>query len=112
MLLSIVSLLFITIQLFAEPTPTPNAASISTVQKQNTVLCGLVFDKLTQETLAGAIITANGQKAYTDLDGNFSISNVCGDKCKLKISMISYEDQTVEIDLQNQQSLTIKLQQR
>ncbi|MEA4841291.1 MAG: carboxypeptidase-like regulatory domain-containing protein [Bacteroidales bacterium] len=75
-------------------------------------LKGIVADKATQETLAGATITANGQKVYTDLDGNFNISNLCSGKCQLKISLISYKDQTVEIDTNNVQSLQIKLEQQ
>jgi hypothetical protein len=82
------------------------------VLEQSNVLKGIVSDKLTNETLAGAIITANGQKVYTDLDGNFSISNLCGGKCQVKISLISYKDQTLDIDSNNLQSLQVKLEQR
>jgi hypothetical protein len=80
--------------------------------EQSNVLKGVVSDKLTKETLAGAIITANGQKVYTDLDGNFCISNLCGGKCQIKISLISYRDQTIDIDTNNLQSLQVKLEQR
>jgi len=79
---------------------------------QNHVLKGFVFDKSTNETLAGAIITANGQKVYSDLDGNFEVANVCGGKCEIKVSLISYVDETVEIDTNNLQSIQIKLHQR
>lgn len=76
------------------------------------VLKGLVSDKVTHETLAGAVITANGQKVYTDLDGNFSLSNLCGNKCQIKVSLISYADETIEINTNNLQAIQIKLQQR
>jgi len=79
---------------------------------QTHVLKGFVFDKSTNETLAGAIITANGQKVYSDLDGNFEVANVCGGKCEIKVSLISYVDETVEIDTNNLQSIQIKLHQR
>ena len=79
---------------------------------QNRIFKGLVFDKLTNETLAGAVITANGQKIYTDLDGNFAISNLCGDKCQLKVSLISYVDKTIEIDTNKLEPIQIQLQQR
>ena len=78
----------------------------------NTIVKGMVFDNLTNETLAGAVITANNQKIYTDLDGNFTLSNLCEGKCLINISMISYKDQTIEIDLHNSQTLEIKLFQR
>jgi hypothetical protein len=80
--------------------------------EQLNTLKGIVADKVTQETLAGAIILANGQKVYTDLDGNFRLSNLCAGKCQLKISLISYKDQIVEIDTNKVQSLQIKLEQR
>ena len=79
---------------------------------QNRILKGLVFDKLTKETLAGAVITANGKKIYTDLDGNFAVSNLCGDKCQIKVSLISYVDKTIEIDTNNLDPVKIQLQQR
>jgi len=80
--------------------------------EQTRTLKGLVSDKLTQETLAGAIITYNGQKVYTDLDGNFSLSNLCGSKCQIKVSMISYVDELIEIDTNNLKPIQIKLQHR
>ncbi|MEI6556678.1 MAG: carboxypeptidase-like regulatory domain-containing protein [Paludibacter sp.] len=78
----------------------------------NTIVKGMVFDNLTNETLAGAVINANNQKIYTDLDGNFTLSNLCEGKCLINISMISYKDQTIELDLHNNQTLKIKLIQR
>lgn len=109
-LLSLVSLHLIVFQLSAEPKSTANSTSVVSIE--NYAVKGIVLDKLTKETLAGAVITANNQKVYTDLDGNFSISNLCGIKCELKISMISYEDQIIDIDTNNIKNLEIKLQQR
>jgi len=79
--------------------------------QSNTVVKGMVFDNLTNETLAGAVITVNNQKVYTDLDGNFTLSNLCEGKCMINISLISYVDQTIEIDLHKDQNLDIKLVQ-
>lgn len=110
MMLSIVSLLFVAFQLSAEPKSAANSAAV--VSLQNNSVKGTVLDKLTKETLAGAVVTANNQKVYTDLDGNFAISNLCGGKCQLKISMISYEDQTINIDTNSSKNIEIKLQQR
>jgi len=108
--ISIISLLFLSMNISASDNPVPEPKPETLVQ--TAVLHGMVFDKLTNETLAGAAITANGKKVYTDLDGNFTLSNLCGDKCQLQISFISYEEQTIEIDTNSVQSLQIKLQQR
>ncbi len=108
--LSVLALLFISMNASASKSPAP--APKVEVQSQATVLKGMIFDNHTNETLAGAVITANGQKVYSDLDGNFSINNLCDGKCQLKISLISYEDQVLEVDLQNAKTLEIKLQQR
>ncbi|MFZ4725969.1 MAG: carboxypeptidase-like regulatory domain-containing protein [Paludibacter sp.] len=105
---SVIALLSISLNATSAPKPEPKIE----IQNQTTSLRGMVSDNLTNETLAGAVITANGQKIYSDLDGNFTISNLCSAKCQIKISLISYEDQNVEIDLQNTKTLQIKLQQR
>jgi hypothetical protein len=111
MLLSVVALLTITLNVNAvEPAAKAEAnTEVNTISNQ---LKGFVLDKKTNESLAGATITANGQKVYTDLDGNFTISNVCTGKCTLKISMISYEDQTIEVNTNEQTPLQVKLSQR
>ena len=108
--LSVIALLFISVNVSASKSPA--LAPKVEVQHQTTVLKGLISDNLTNETLAGAVVTANGQKVYSDLDGNFSINNLCEGKCQLKISLISYEDQVLEVDLQSAKTLEIKLQQR
>jgi len=108
LLLSIISVLFISINVNAAPKPEPKAE----IQVKTTVLRGMVNDMLTNESLAGATITANGQKVYSDLDGNFAISNICNGKCQIKINMISYKDQVLEIDTNSSNTLKIKLQQR
>jgi hypothetical protein len=78
----------------------------------NNILKGVVFDKLTNESLAGVVILVNGQKVYTDLDGNFTVSGQGNGNCELKISMISYEDQTLIVDLNKENSLKIALNMR
>jgi len=110
MFLSVVSLMLFSLSVSAKGNVSPEVKT--EVLDQSNVLKGIVFDKQTQETLAGAIITANGQKVYTDLDGNFSISNLCGGKCQLKISLISYREQTVEVDTNDLKMLQVKLEQR
>ena len=74
-------------------------------------LNGIIFDKDTKESLAGAVITLNGQKIYSDLDGKFNLDNVSG-KVQLKVSLISYEEKTIEFDSSNNSTLKIELNQR
>lgn len=95
----------------AKVSPEVKAEAATEVVNTNT-LKGIVLDKITNESLAGVVVTANGQKVYTDFDGNFSIQNICDGKCQIKISLISYEDQTIEVDANNAKSLQIKLSQR
>lgn len=73
---------------------------------------GVVFDKSTNESLAGVAVLYNGQKVYTDLDGNFIIKNVGITQYEVKITMISYEDQTLVIDPLKETSLKIALNQQ
>jgi hypothetical protein len=110
MFIALVSVILFSVNASAKDSASPEVKAEVTVQSNT--LKGMVSDKLTKETLAGATITANGQKVYTDLDGNFSISNVCGGKCQLKISLISYKEQTVEVNTNNPESLQVKLEQR
>jgi len=113
LILSILSLILISLNVSAAGSPTPEPKT-EILSQSSTVLKGMIFDNQTAETLAGAVITANGQKVYSDLDGKFSIKNVCNGKCQLKISLISYKEQTIEVDVDSQDSkpVQIKLQQR
>lgn len=95
----------------AKVAPEAKVEAATEVVNTNT-LKGIVFDKITNESLAGVVVTANGQKVYTDLEGNFTIQNVCTSKCELKISLISYADQILEVDAQNAKPIKIQLSQR
>jgi hypothetical protein len=90
---------------------TSNSSNTNTaVVNENSSIKGIVLDKLTSETLAGAVITLNGQKIYTDLDGNFQLNNL-KEKSVLKISMISYEDQIINIDPKDTKTINVSLKQ-
>ena len=108
--ISLISLMCFTLHVSAKENQ--NTETKTEAIDQTHILKGFVFDKSTNETLAGAIITANGQKVYSDLDGNFEVASLCGGKCEIKVSLISYVDETVEIDTNNLQSIQIKLHQR
>lgn len=73
---------------------------------------GQVVDKNTNEVLAGVAVCYNGQKVYTDFDGKFMLSNVCGDKCTVIVTQISYEPQTVELNIQNTETCNVLLSKR
>jgi hypothetical protein len=81
------------------------------ISEQVVSINGIVADE-TNETLAGAVIAVNGQKVYTDLDGNFTLANLGGSKCELTVSMISYETQTIEMDLAKNKDVAIVLKKR
>ncbi len=81
------------------------------VAAQDVVVNGLIVDASANETLAGAEITIDGQKIYSDLDGNFIIKNIKPGKVNIKISMISYAEQTLEVDLSSSSKLNVKMKQ-
>lgn len=93
--------------LFAGQTATTEAQTVVS----NTI-SGKVLDKETNEALAGVAVLVNGQKVYTDLDGNFTVSNLCGTNCELSVNMISYEPQTLTVDLAQNKTLAVVLKQR
>jgi len=92
----------------ASPAAKAEAAVVTIVQEVK----GMVFDKLTRESLAGASVLINGKKVYTDLDGNFTIPAGTTGNCELKISMISYEEKVMTVNLSENTSLKVELNQR
>ncbi len=109
LIVAVTFLAFNSIQAAEKETSNSSNAS-TTVVKENNTIKGIVLDKITAETLAGAVITLNGQKIYTDLDGNFQLNNL-KEKSVFKISMISYEDQIINIDPSNDKTINIELKQ-
>lgn len=63
-----------------------------------TTIQGKVTDMITGESLAGAEVTIEGTdiKAFTDLDGNFSIAGLKPGKYSIICSLISYNKSLVE----------------
>ncbi len=111
LLLAIFALATINLSAANEAKPVTTTKTETKAQVQELVVKGHVVDASTNEMLAGATITIDGQKIYTDLDGNFVIKNFKPGKVSLKISMISYADQTLEIDLSNASELNVKMKQ-
>lgn len=108
---TIALLVLASVTMFAAENAAPEAKAapaVVTTIKVN----GIIADKQSNELLAGATITANGQKVYSDLDGQFTLSNIENGKVKITVSLISYEDQSFEIDAQKASTLKIELKQR
>jgi hypothetical protein len=81
-----------------------------------TAISGKVFDKNTMEELAGVTVQIEGTdiKAYTDIEGNFSIDGVKPGKYNITVTYISYKETElsgVNIDAVDSNDLEIKLEQ-
>ncbi|MBL7884283.1 MAG: carboxypeptidase-like regulatory domain-containing protein, partial [Bacteroidia bacterium] len=65
---------------------------------QNSSIKGKVIDEKTGETLPGAVVVIKGTTtgSNTDLDGNFSISNVAPGKYTIECKLISYNTKIIE----------------
>ena len=86
-LFTILALAVLSLNNAVQATPEPEAKTETKVE--NTVMInGLVLDNATNETLAGAVITVDGQTIYSDLDGNFILKNVKPGKIKVKVILI------------------------
>ncbi|KAB2825007.1 MAG: carboxypeptidase-like regulatory domain-containing protein [Bacteroidales bacterium] len=109
-LIALLSVFVVNVSMMAKEAAPAKKAETAVVTSVSEIK-GMVFDKSTKETLAGASVLINGKKVYTDLDGNFTIPATTG-KCELKISMISYEDKVMTVNLNGQSSLKIELNQR
>jgi carboxypeptidase-like protein len=75
-----------------------------------TSISGQVIDKATGEALAGVKIEIEEKVVYSDLDGNFEISDIVPGKHKINTSLISYKSAIVDIDCEAKaKELEIKL---
>ena len=70
---------------------------------------GSVIDGKSRESLAGAAIFIDGTKYYSDLEGNFAISNLKPGKHTLRVELISYQPAEMEIYLKKGQKINISL---
>jgi hypothetical protein len=61
-------------------------------------ITGKVVDNKTGESLVGVAVSVEGTdiKAYTDLDGNFTINSIDPGNYNLVLSLISYKNSLVE----------------
>jgi len=70
----------------------------TTASNSKAAVTGKVIDKNTGESLAGVLVEIKGTdlKVYTDLNGNYSITNIDPGKYNLVINYISYTPSVVE----------------
>ncbi len=64
-----------------------------------TTITGQVIDKVTGEALAGVKISLNKSETvvYSDLDGNFEISNVNVGNNNIRTNLISYSTSNIDV---------------
>jgi len=77
---------------------------------------GKIFDKTTNEELAGVTVQIEGTdiKAYTDIEGNFKIEDLQPGTYNLTVNYISYKEtelSDVSIDSASENEVEIKLEQ-
>ena len=99
--------LFASASSFAEGISPEKPVALSTV-------AGTVIDNYSGESLAGVAVSIEGTdtKVYTDLDGNFTISDIKPGKYNLILSMISYKNsfvENIELLANENEKLEIKL---
>lgn len=73
---------------------------------------GIVTDTTNNEAIAGASITINGNKYYSDFSGRFNIPALKEGKHTLLIDFISYQTQALEVDLKDNQDIKIEIKQQ
>lgn len=89
-----------------------STTTVEAIQKVNTVdISGSIIDNKSNEALAGAAIIINGNKYYSDLDGNFSVSDLKPGKHTVRVELISYQPSEIELNLQKNQKISIGLVQ-
>jgi hypothetical protein len=81
-----------------------------TTKLKTTTLKGKVVDNT--ESLTGVKVTIDNKETvvYTDFDGNFSLENVPVGLHKIELSLITYKNKEVEIDLSQESQIEIKLE--
>lgn len=88
-------------------------AAIESVENTEAVftLNGTVYDPNENEALSGACIEIDGKKYYSDLSGNFNIPSLRKGKYTVSVNFISYQSQTVEVDLSKDETIEIAIRQ-
>ena len=108
--------MLVSVSAFAADMATENKVTetehVSVVTNVKTVqLTGSIMDDKNKETLAGATVYVDGKKYYSDLDGNFCISDMKPGKYQIKVELISYKAAIVEVDVNKYKEININLLQ-
>lgn len=80
-------------------------------RKATYVLRGTITDDKTHEAVAGASVTVNGAKYYSDFSGNFSIPALLEGTYTLSVDFISYQSQQVTVEVDDSRELMIRIRQ-
>ncbi|MCP9611821.1 carboxypeptidase-like regulatory domain-containing protein [Coprobacter tertius] len=88
-----------------------NETRVTATQVSSCTVSGNVYDMVAGESLTGVTVSVNGKKVFTDMDGNFSIPEVTGTECEIKVSMISYKPLVLKVPVRDASGLKINLQQ-
>ncbi len=73
------------------------------------MITGKVIDPVTNEAIAGATVSINGKKVFTDFEGNFQVENPKDKTAEMTVSMISYTSKTVVLTSEKSQEIVIGL---
>ena len=113
--LFIIAITFLSISAYAEDNKTDKNVKTDATEYVDNVksvnISGIITDKKSHELLAGAAIFIDGTKYYSDLEGNFNISNIKPGKHTVKVELISYQSIEIEIEVQANQKISIDLVQ-
>jgi len=96
----------------AEPSRSPSRPSVQVNTSDSIQLSGVIVDEKTAEPIAGAAIKYAHQTCYSDLEGRFNLAIKPDKKEQLIVSMISYEDEAVDLNKVQSAALQLKLKQR
>lgn len=75
----------------------------------STTFAGTVIDNESGEALVGVAVKLNNQTVFTDFDGNFSFENVVPGTYEIETSYVSYQDNKMNIKIEQEQEVKIKL---
>ncbi len=79
---------------------------------KTTSISGKVIDSNENLTGVKVVVDNKVQTVYTDFDGNFIIENIPVGVHTVTFSLVAYENKTVEVDLNSENTLEVKLQSR
>lgn len=117
MVLVFVSMFLMVISTMANPVTNNNTKESAKEAKTEAVeavysLNGSIFDPNCDEAVSGASITIDGKKYYSDLSGNFSIPSLSKGEHTVVVDFVSYQSQTLKVDVDNNKELKIELKQQ